>query len=342
MTSQQSSNTIPWVDFARFVGTYLVVLAHIQGWGAGPDGAVVFYYTISRVGVPIFFLISGYLLLSKSEDLTTFFKKRAARVIIPFLVWSILYDLLYSMPFEETGVTFEGILRMFIRILRGPRAGHLWFFYSLIGLYLLTPILRVFVSKANKPELYYYIALWFLAAPVLFIVEGLTHLKNGFEIYYTGGYVGYLLIGYYLGKLEFTPLMKRVAFAAFVLGFLFSFSVFYYNIPPVENELPFRSYPSLNIVLMSVGAFVLVRMIGEKVPNFILRVSGWISRSSFGIYLFHFMLADWITLAWKNLGFNPAVGNTLIVQPVVATVVFLLSWAVIYILSTLPVLRTIV
>ena len=72
------------MDFVRFLGAFLVVLAHIEAWGAGPQWAHSFYYTISRNGVPLFFLISGYLLLSKQEDLPTFFKKRAARIVIPF------------------------------------------------------------------------------------------------------------------------------------------------------------------------------------------------------------------------------------------------------------------
>ena len=195
MSEEKEFQPVQWVDFARLIAAFLVVLAHIEGWGAGPDWASFFFYTISRIGVPFFFLMSGYLLLSKEEDVSVFLKKRALRIAIPFLVWSVLYDLLYSRPFEVDGVTFEGVLRMFVRILRGPRGGHLWFVYSLLGLYLLTPILRVFVSKAKPSELYYFIGLWFLAAPILYIVEGLTPLRNGFDIYYVGGYVGYFLIG---------------------------------------------------------------------------------------------------------------------------------------------------
>ncbi|NOH01137.1 MAG: acyltransferase family protein [Chloroflexi bacterium] len=347
MGSQQSVNTevrnsIQWVDFARFIGAFLVVLAHITGWGTEPSAAGAFYYTVSRVGVPIFFLISGYLLLTKEEDLWTFFKKRAARILIPFLAWSILYDVLNSQAFAETGVTLEAVLKMFIRILRGPREGHLWFFYSLIGLYLLTPILRVFVAKAKPSELFYYIALWFLVAPVLYIVEGLTPLKNGFEVYYTGGYVGYFLLGFYLGKHETTPRLVRFALAVFLAGFLFSFAVFHFDLPPHGNELPFRSYPSLNIILMSLGAFVLVKAIGEKAPAPLLRFSGWVSGASFGIYLVHPLILRWMTAWWVSLGFDPAAGNSLFVLPVVALILFLLSWLLVFLVGKAPMLRSVV
>ena len=342
MSEEKEFQPVQWVDFARLIAAFLVVLAHIEGWGAGPDWASFFFYTISRIGVPFFFLMSGCLLLSREEDVLVFLKKRALRIAIPFLVWSVLYDLLYSRPFEVDGVTFEGVLRMFVRILRGPRGGHLWFVYSLLGLYLLTPILRVFVSKAKPSELYYFIGLWFLAAPILYIVEGLTPLRNGFDIYYVGGYVGYFLIGYVLGRMEITPLVNRLALAVFIAAFAFSFFVFSHGFPPLDNELPFRSYPSLNIILMSMGAFVLVRRLGEKASERVLRFSGWAGQSSFWIYLFHLMVIGWVTQAWAGLGLNPAAGNSLIVLPLVAIVVFLISWGVVFILGKIPILRAIV
>jgi surface polysaccharide O-acyltransferase-like enzyme len=329
---------LPWVDFMRFLGAFLVVLAHIQKWGAEPAWAKDFYYTLSRIGVPLFFLISGYLLLSKQEDLLTFFRKRASHIIIPFLVWSIIYDVQNSDAFAN-GVTLEGILKMFIRILRGPRETHLWFFYSLIGLYLLTPILRVFVAKARNAEILYYIALWFIAMPILFIVEAFTPLKNGFEIYYTGGYVGYFLLGYLLGGLETKAPLLWLALGLFITSFIFSFVVFRFNLFPQENELVFRSYPSLNIILMSLGAFLLIKAAGEKISPWLAGLSGEASKVSFGIYLIHPLVFAWMALGWKTLGFETETGNAIFVIPLAALVNFLLSWTIVFVISKIPVLR---
>lgn len=330
--------SLAWVDFMRFLGTFLVVLAHIENWGAGPPGARGLYYTISRAGVPLFFLISGYLLLSKQEDLPAFFKKRASRIIIPFLVWSIIYDVQNSDAFAS-GVTLEGILKMFIRILRGPREGHLWFFYSLIGLYLLTPILRVFVARARNSEILYYIALWFLAMPVIFIVEAFSPLKNGFEIYYTGGYVGYFLLGYLLGGLETKPLLLWSALGLFIISFAFTFAVFHFNLPPQDNELVFRSYPSLNIILMSLGAFVLVKAVGETISPQVAWISKKAGKVSFGVYLIHPLVFVWMSLGWNALGFETNSGNSILIIPLVALVNFLLSWMIVFVISKIPLLR---
>ncbi len=329
---------IHWVDFMRFLGAFLVVLAHIENWGAGPTWAKDFYYTISRVGVPLFFLISGYLLLSRQEGLQTFFKKRAARIIIPFLVWSIIYDVQNSDAFAN-GVTLEGILKMFIRILRGPRETHLWFFYSLIGLYLLTPILRVFVARARSSEIFYYIALWFITMPLLFIVEAFTPLKNGFEIYYTGGYVGYFLLGHLLGGLETKPPLLWPVLGLFITSFIFTFAVFHYNLFPQENELVFRSYPSLNIILMSIGAFVLIKAAGEKIPLPFVWLSEEASKVSFGVYLIHPIIFTWMALGWNALGLETNDGNSIFVIPLAALVNFALSWMIVFVISKIPFLR---
>lgn len=328
------------MDFLRFTGAFLVVLAHVENWGSSHTvWARTAYFTISRVGVPLFFLISGYLLLSRQEDLSTFFKKRATRIAVPFLVWSIIYDVKNSQAFSTTGVTLDGILMIFLRIIRGPREGHLWFFYSLIGLYLLTPILRAFVAKARNSEILYYIVLWFIAAPFLFIIEALTPLKNGFEIYYTGGYVGYFLLGYLLGGMENRPKLLWTGFGLFLTGFIFTFLVFYFDLQPQDNELAFRSYPSLNIVLMSLGAFILIKVAGENISPRLAWVSQEASKASFGIYLIHPLMFGWMALAWNALGLQTDTLSPIAAVPLAALVNFLLSWSIVFTISKIPILR---
>lgn len=336
---EEKSTRLAWVDFMRFIGAFLVVMAHVDVWGDGPDWAQKFYYTISRNGVPLFFLMSGFLLLSKQEGTWAFFKKRAAKILVPFLLWSIFYDAYVSNSFAETGVTLDAILKMLIRILRGPRAAHLWFFYALIGLYFFTPILRIFVAKAKNSDLLYYIALWFVITPIMFIVEEFTPLKNGFELYYAAGYVGYFLIGLYLGRLQTSPRTTWTALCFFAIGFILTFSVFYFDLPPQNNELAFRSYPSLNVVIMTIGAFLLLKAAGERISPHLENLSHLVSPASFGIYLVHSVILAWMAEAWDAFGFQTAAGHSLLVIPLVTLVAFLLSWLATAILRRIPILR---
>jgi surface polysaccharide O-acyltransferase-like enzyme len=339
--SKETSSHLTWVDYIRFIGTFLVVLAHIDAWGSGSNWAQTIYYTISRNGVPIFFMMSGYLLLSKEEDLWIFFKKRATKIIIPFLVWSIIYDVFFSHSFGGV-LSLEAVLKLFIRILRGPRAEHLWFFYALIGLYLFTPILRVFVVKAKESDILYYIGLWFITMPFLFVLEEFTPLRTGFELYYFTGYVGYFLLGIYLGRLQTTPRLLWVAGGLTALGTISTFAVFFFNLPPTDNELPFRSYMSLNIILMAVGLFILLKSVGERISPRLARFSAVVSQSSFGIYLLHSIVLVWMASGWEALGFQTSIGLSIVVIPLVALVAFLGSWGITFVIRKVPFLHTIV
>lgn len=332
---------IPWVDFVRFVSAFLVVLAHVADlvylpwfWGA-------FYYSLSRVAVPTFFLASGYLLLSKQEDLLAFLQKRLVKIVLPFFMWSVIYEIQHNHSFEETGVTVQAVIRILIRILQSPRDDHLWFFYALIGLYLITPVLRVFVSKASNSEILYLVALWFLANPILLLVEAYTPIRNGFDLFYVGGYMGYFVLGFYLGKLRLDSRLRLGALIVFVLGFVTTFAVFYFDIPPVDNELVLRDYPSLNIVIMSLGAFILLRSLGERTPDLLARISLISAPVIFGIYLIHPLLLDWMVKVRLIFGFDPFTLNAFFMTPIVTIVAFAICWLIVYFAVKIPILRSI-
>lgn len=334
------SSKLGWVDFVRFLAAFLVVLAHVCDWGHEPWSWGAFYYTLSRVAVPFFFLTGGFLLLSKEEDLWTFFRKRLAKIAIPFIVWSVLYDIQNSRPFVD-GLSVDAVAGMVVRILSVPREAHLWFFYSLIGLYMITPVLRVFVANAKESELLYFIALWFLVKPVLMIVEAFTPVKFGFDVYYAAGYVGYFLLGYYLGRMEITPRLLRLVFFVFILGFILTFIIFYYDLPPTNNESVLRDYPSLNIVLMSLGAFILIKHAAARIPDSWIRLSSKASPVIFGIYLIHPMLLRWLALGMDSLGYDPYAGYSLLIILSIALMAFLISWLIVYLTLKVPGLRAI-
>ena len=336
---EPQSKSLLWVDFMRVAASLIVVLAHVTAWGAGPVAVDNFFYALSRNGVPLFFMLSGFLLLSKQEDTGTFIRKRAAKIVIPFLVWSIVYDVLWNQAFANTGFTLSAVASLFIRILRGPRAAHLWFFYSLIGLYAFTPILRVFVANTRKSDVWYYVGLWVVCMPLLFIALEFTPLENGFELQYFTGYVGYFLLGLLLGQLELTPRLRGLAWGLFLAGLVFTFAVFHLDLPPNNNELVFRSYPSLDILIMSIGAFLLMRTAGERVDS---RHANWLkvfSQASFGIYLVHSLFLTWFESYWQSLGYQTASGPSILVIPLVTILLYFASFAATYLLQRIPILK---
>lgn len=93
-----SPKRLYYIDILNILSCFAVVVLHCSGG--------VFYYqktrlwfiymflqTVAHFAVPVFFMITGANLLDyrKKYDTKTFFKKRAARTLAPFLFWSLLY-----------------------------------------------------------------------------------------------------------------------------------------------------------------------------------------------------------------------------------------------------------
>src|SRR5437870_1550367 len=145
----------------RVVACFFVILLHVSAenfhamdekwWSAN------FFDSLSRASVPLFLMIGGANLLPKKETLAVFFRKRFVRIIPPLVFWSAFY--LWWLQYNGVPVgNWAGA------ILSGPTMFHLWYFYALIGLYAIVPVLRKFYQHSTRGELTWFIALWFLVA----------------------------------------------------------------------------------------------------------------------------------------------------------------------------------
>jgi len=148
------------------------------------------------MSVPLFFMISGFLLLGKVEPIKIFLKKRMKKIIIPLMVWSVIYILWHAYYSNSSVIN----LKSFYSVLFTPASYHLWFLYALIGLYLYMPVLRIFVVNSNKTYIYYFIILWFLVSLIPYI-QGVTDIKNEIDLRMMSGFIGYLVLGSFLGKI---------------------------------------------------------------------------------------------------------------------------------------------
>jgi surface polysaccharide O-acyltransferase-like enzyme len=328
-----SLSVLRWVDLIRVVGAFLVVVAHISYQGSGSVLISSYYFVLSRVAVPLFFMVSGYLLLRKEEPYGDFFRKRALKVFVPFLVWSVIY-LLWKREGFDLPFSLKLVVSYILKIVRGPRENHLWFFYALIGLYLFTPILRVFVARASLRDLYYFCGLWFVVVPALSFVQEFTPVKIGFELYFIAGYSGYFMLGHLLGRFQY------IRVHLYGLAFLFLIlSIATTVLHTRFNSEYFVSYLSVNIVLMTVSAFILLReiQIGDRLNHFLVPLS----RASFGIYLAHvIVLAELEKISFIHSWFSA--GSSVYMIPLLGLLGFLVSFVIVAVIQKIPILRWIV
>ena len=133
----------------RAFAILMVVLNHVCNWcqfyNANFEIRTI-YMSLATIGVPLFVMVSGALLLKKTDEpVNKFFKKRVRKILIPFLVWSYVYLLWQKIiplqPWQRTYAP-EQVSFNPINLLKTPAYPHLWFMYMLIALYIAIPILR--------------------------------------------------------------------------------------------------------------------------------------------------------------------------------------------------------
>lgn len=280
-------------------------------------------------GLCLFFVISGALLLQIKTDTFSFLKKRLGKVVMPTLCFTLFYLVLNSV---NGGDVYWA--KSICSIPFAPQGhGVLWFMYTLIGLYLVSPIISRWLDKASKREEEFYLSLWAITMcyPILKLVLEVNESNTGI-LYYFSGYLGYFVLGHYLNKYPEPITFKRMilpvalAVAAPVACKLLHLEVDFYSI---------FWYLSIFVTILTVAIYVVISKYGQKLigggrfRSFVVLTSNL----SFGIYLIH--IAVMRSFLWKlNCIIN--IENYILQWAVIVVLTFALSWMSAYLISLLP------
>jgi len=343
--------TIPWVDLIRVVAIFLVVVIHVSGqltnaWGKIPTDQWIIadmYGGIARVAVPLFFMISGYLLLPRSESLSVFYTKRMTRILIPFVVWSLIYLGWYCGNHPNTctpGFSWNLLL------VQGTYY-HLWFLYSLISIYLILPILRLMIRPdTDKRILWYLIVLWLIFQPILTIAHKFWNFSIKINAPLATGFVCYFVLGYLLGEITLSRgriILSTIIWVIATMVTIVGTNLFTTNLDQFDGF--FYDFVSLNVILASSAAFLLLRWIPEAnifSSSHAYALMRTFATSAFGIYLVHILVIEVLSGWIPFVHINSFMGNALWSVPLVSIIVFTLSFLIVRILQKIPVLKYIV
>lgn len=147
-----------FLDYIRVVGTCFVVFMHATAgalrFNAATPGEnwhlLNAATSLAFCAVPLFFMISGYLLFTSrnTPDVPYLFKKRIPRLLVPLIVYSFLSALWLSINSAE-GFHLTTALKTLAAGINTPVMVHFWFMYTLIAMYLASPILYGAVNGLN-------------------------------------------------------------------------------------------------------------------------------------------------------------------------------------------------
>lgn len=288
---------IPYLHYLRVIAILMVIALHSISpymsnaalYASKSWYAYLLINAVSRCGVPLFLMISGYLLLSadSSADFKLFYKRRLPRILIPLALWNVIYYIFYCI---FNGSSFK-ISELFSQILDCGTAYHFWYVYTLLGIYLLTPFLKRIADSCSFKELVWFEILICLCTTLRPFINTVTPVYIYLFDPLLNGYIGFFVLGYILGKTDFTK--KQLVFfaCAGIAGIFISAAGNHAASSNKEIDLVFNSGYSLCYFMTASGVFALFKSIDFKEGR-AFKIFKSLSAATFGIYLVHVGVMD--------------------------------------------------
>ena len=366
---------IVYLDYIRVFACFLVMLVHASEYFYGfippellEDGAaasilagpksylfsemdrlwVSIYDGMSRIAVPLFMIVSAFLLVPMKEEQTMgqFYAKRFKRVVPPVVAFMLIYSLLPllwgGMEWAQSANDLKRLLLNFPSM-----AGHFWFIYPLLGLYLFIPIISPWLRKATAKEELVFIGMFALSTCMPFLnrwageVWGQCFWNEYHLLWNFSGYLGYLVLAHYIRVHLNWERTKRfwVGLAAFVVGTVVTIWSFYTQATPgVVHVTPVIevawAFCTINCVVATFGAFLLFSCIEQKEAPAIITDA---SKLSFAMYLMHLLWLGFWILVFKEGSFGEQFALPSVAAiPVIAVVTFISCYVTSKLISYIP------
>lgn len=359
--TQTQPRHIPWLDVLRITACFMVVLAHccdpfVAKFDADRTEFLsgAFWGSLMRASVPLFVMISGVLLLPVRLDTGAFYRRRLSRILWPLVVWSLVTPLFYwAYGHSEAANTGYNLVTWILNF--NYTTTPLWYLYMLVGIYLILPIISPWLAQASQREIKRFLCIWGITlfipyirviAPLLGYVGNYGHTGilgecawNPFgTFYYFSGFIGYIVLAFYLNKFPSKSSRSRILTRSallFVLGYALTFGSFvltqkFYPTDYNYLEIPWF-FTSFNVFLMTYALFTAmqtIRVESEKCQRRLCSIAGL----TFGIYLSHFFVVQvGYDLVYEYIPLPPYLQI-----PVIAIAAFSVTAGVVWLLQRIP------
>ena len=290
------------LDILRFLATISVIAIHM---GRIPAVAALWeagWIEMSIVPlvwcVPVFFMISGRFFLDEEKPITIkkLFQKYILRLIAAFAVWSAVYTAYYVLDGTYSSLNIFGVLTQYIC---GPI--HFWYLYAIVGLYLLTPLLRRVAGDCKV--LAYTLVLfgihnvmtqYLVYMPKIGGIAESAVSRLGLDL--LNGYLGCFLLGHFLYKNN-EKITKKWEVAIYMLGAALLVLTYILDISISEglrNGDFVKQYQKPNVIVFSAAIYLFfIKRIStvnfsEKVRTFFTKTTEY----GFGVYILHALVIE--------------------------------------------------
>ncbi len=363
---------IGWIDLLRVIACFLVLVSHscdpfVGQLDADPNAFLTgaFIGSAVRACVPLFVMMTAVLLLPVKIETGSFYRKRIGRILTPLVFWSIALPLLYFAYLHHTATDSPNIAmddftwnatwhKLYTFIFNfNYDTTPLWYLYMLIGLYLVMPILSAWLRQSTKREIETVLGIWVftlfipyikILAPVLGYpgnygnmgLWGICDWNEFGAFYYMSGFIGYLVLAYYLTNYPLTWSLRRTLWTCIPLffigylitsvGFVLTHKYFPENFANLEI---IWSFCGINVGMMTVAIFLIVQKLEIKSsPQLSEQAS-----LTFGVYLCHFVFVQFA------YDLTDSIQTHFIRVFAIAVQAFAMSFAVVWLMAKSKLLR---
>jgi len=353
---QTKRGTIEEINYLRAFGVLAVIAIHTTGYFTEVNDlnllVILNLWTdvFSQFAVPLFILISGFLLAKKYRgnfSISRFYSKRIRSIIPQFLIFSVLYTAFNNWATMKNSPLSANLTLIFNHIWQSDASYHLWFFAIIIQLYIFYPIIiKVYdlFKNENKAELM--ISLM-LMTQILWLVG--THIRYfpAIQVHHFMAYLFYFGVGIYTcdhfeqlkknsDRQRLTPFFLTTSLAltigsSFLIIVGLSLGYRYYDIPTYFFIGPEFVYPILRII-----TFLFLFNLADKLVrkrSILAKIVNKIGEYSFGMYLIHIFFNQYTITLLRNYNVDY---NNWRFYPIVFAVTVIFSYLAVRLISYLP------
>lgn len=318
----------------------MVIINHTNGFILENNNFIntTFYcitFSLCKVGVGLFLMITGTLVLNKSYNYKKIVKC-IFRVFVPTFCLSLIFYI------KNTGMNNLNITYFFSSILSNPYIFSYWYIYALIGVYLVLPFIQKMIRNFTNKD-YIIFILIFLIIPTF--TEFLkTYLKfninSNLQLAFFPIIIAIIICGNYISKIKIS---KKILISSSVLFIISYISMFLSMYLPYLNKgkisYALDSWNAFPVVLMSISLFYIIRYLFENkhYSDKFVNIITMIASTTFGIYLIHTAL----NFKLYKLGIMQTIFefNGVIAIIILDFVVFITCMIIIYILKKIPLVK---
>ncbi len=333
----KNKQRIFYYDFLRAFAIIAVILCHVDGVYKFTTSSLklaipMLLNDIGLIGVPIFLMLSGALLLNKEYTLNEFLKKRFSRIIYPFIFWMILTLII--------GIFYFNWQQDYVLVVLFGNPAPAWYIWTLIGIYLFLPIINSFLKEYSLKGLEYFMIIW---AFTLLLYTFHMYPFEKLELSYFAGFIGYPILGYYLDNKKFKLNDGLIMILGLIILLVSTFLHMAFSYYAIDVVSPM--YLNITIVLQGIGLFLFLKYLdinSNNNYNFIFKlyksmkenILGKIiislSICSYAMYFIHFIVLKFV----KQYEIH-----SIKLLPLILIGTVCLSWLIAYTSSKLPLIK---